>query len=502
MMGDYVKKRIITCDIDGVLTDYPACWLKFLQDECGTLYSSTDEAKENEPKYSYYKDLYRESDYKATLPIIEHNKLALNKLSEKFDIVFATSRPINDEKYPSLKANTYNWLKNTGIEFKDLVFKDENAKYLENLDVVFHIDDELKYANAAAIQIKNNKTNNYGECGAYLINSFDSLDPNLLNNGVMVVKSVQEIHEFPFFSVCIPATNRGDTIYRALQSVAKQYYRNFELILVDCESNDNTVSEIERFFLSEDFKNHPFNYTFEKKNYVPVGTEDWNDPIKLAKGKYIAMLEGDDAWCPNHLSNAYSSLSKYSNIGLYGSSNLSSKRNFQGLLNNEKAKDFCYIMQFGPVPPSESIFIRCNNTNEKEFLYNSDDYKYSPEIALYVDIVLNGYDVFYSQEQDVYREPSSNPDKLQTWYYFVDRFVLINKYKSFYSDNIVFKSKVYNGTVVCKSAIYTKSFKKSSGLIRNLKNEIGIVITIFCFLSAICSILINVVLKLLRIRKN
>ena len=81
-----VNKKIITCDIDGVLTDYPKCWLEFLQDICGTLYNSTNEAKEKEPNYSYYKDLYRESNYKATLPIINYNKEALNKLAEKFDI--------------------------------------------------------------------------------------------------------------------------------------------------------------------------------------------------------------------------------------------------------------------------------------------------------------------------------------------------------------------------------------------------------------------------------
>lgn len=482
------NKKIITCDIDGVLTDYPMCWLKFLQEKCGTLYNSTNEAKEKEPEYSYYKDLYRESNYKATLPIIKSNKNALNQLSEKYDIIFVTSRPINNDNYPHLKENTYNWLKNNGLRFKDLRYKDENAEFLENLDVVFHIDDEIKYVNSVA---KKMKKMSYNTSKVYLIDSFNSFNLDSLDKNVIVVKNIQEIVESPFFSVCIPATNRGDTIYRALKSIAKQSYRNFELIIVDCGSNDNTVSEIERFFLSEDYKNHPFDYLFETKNYTPIGTEDWNDPIKLATGRYVAMLEGDDKWDSNHLMEAYKVLSENHNIGIYGSSNLSGTRPFHGLLKNDKAKDFCYIMKSGPVPPSESIFVRLNKSNEP-FLYNSEDYNYSPEIALYVDITLNGYDLYYSQTQDVYREPSTNPNKMQTWYYFVDRFVLINNYKSFFTRIVFFKSKIYNGIIVSEFAIYTKSFEKFKDLIKNLKKQIGVLMTGFCLVISIFYLIIKV----------
>lgn len=491
-----VNKKIITCDIDGVLTDYPKCWLEFLQDICGTLYNSTNEAKEKEPNYSYYKDLYRESNYKATLPIINYNKEALNKLAEKFDIIFVTSRPINSEKYPNLKENTYNWLKNNGLIFKDLRFKDENAKFLDDMDITFHIDDEVKYVNSIAKKIKNN-SDDFNDADVFLLNPNNSLDLESLDESVIVVRNIPEILEYPFFTVCIPATNRGDTIYRALNSVAKQSYRNFELVIVDCASKDNTISEIKRFFLSDDYKNNPFKYKFEIMDYTPIGTEDWNDPIRLAKGKYIAMLEGDDKWLHNHLLNAFEVLSKNPSVGIYGSSNLTGKRSFHGLLENDKAKDFCYIMNVGPVPPSESIFIRLDK-NKKPFLYNSSDYAYSPEIALYVDIMLNGYDMYYSQKQDVYREPSTNPEKQKTWYYFADRFVLIDNYKNYFKKSVVFKSRITNGTIVCKFAFYTLSFKKGIKLINNLRKEVGILMTLICLIIAICILFFNVITKILK----
>lgn len=485
-MSDYMSKKIITCDIDGVLTDYPSCWLKFLKEQTGNLYNSTEIAKIKEPKYAFYKDLYRESNYKATLPINEQNKLALNQLAEKYDIIFTTSRPLNNKKYPSLKKNTYNWLKNNGLIFEELIFKDEDCKFLENLNFEFHIDDESKYANNIAKWIKKNGYSD--KCKVYLINSNNNTGP--IEKNVNIINNIQEIIEQPFFSVCIPATNREDTIFNSLNSVAKQSYRNFELIIVDCKSNDNTVSEIERFFMSEEYKNNQFRYIFEKRNYTPIGTEDWNEPIHLATGKYIAMLEGDDQWLPNHLKNAYNILSKNQNIGVYGSSNLTLKRDFQGILKNEKAKNFCYIMKSGVVPPSESIFIRINKNNDLN-LYNSNDYNYSPEIALYLDIVLNGYDLYYSQNQDVYREPSTNKNKFQTWYYFADRFVLIDNYASFFTKKIVLQSKISNGILTCKSAFYTKSFKKWITLIKNLNKQLGIIITIICILIALLTLFVN-----------
>lgn len=94
---DGKERKIVTCDIDGVLTDYPACWLAYLAEQCGIHYSTTLEAKKHEKRYSVFKDKYRESEYKASLPINERNRDALIQLSKEYEIIFTTSRPIYDE---------------------------------------------------------------------------------------------------------------------------------------------------------------------------------------------------------------------------------------------------------------------------------------------------------------------------------------------------------------------------------------------------------------------
>ena len=108
-----------------------------------------------------------------------------------------------------------------------------------------------------------------------------------------------------------------------------------------------------------------------------------------------------------------------------------------------------------------------------------------------MDITLNGYDLYYSQKQDVYREPSTNPDKLQTWYYFADRFVLIDNYKHFFGKNVVLRSKIYNGVLVFKFAVYTLSFKKGWDLIKNLNKQIGLFMAFICFVIAFVNLFVD-----------
>ena len=61
-----------------------------------------------------------------------------------------------------------------------------------------------------------------------------------------------------FVSVIMSCFNESEEeLKESIDSILNQSYRNFELVIVDCASSDNTVSEIERFFSSSDYKNHP-----------------------------------------------------------------------------------------------------------------------------------------------------------------------------------------------------------------------------------------------------
>ena len=99
-----------------------------------------------------------------------------------------------------------------------------------------------------------------------------------------------------FFSICIPMRNRENTIFQTLCSVANQTFRDFELILVDNCSDDNSVFESQRFFNSSFFLDNCFNYRFIELPHLVEGVKDLNEPINSRiyickrKGETICLL--------------------------------------------------------------------------------------------------------------------------------------------------------------------------------------------------------------------
>jgi glycosyltransferase involved in cell wall biosynthesis len=217
----------------------------------------------------------------------------------------------------------------------------------------------------------------------------------------------------PFFSICIPATDRSQTIFNTLRSVAHQTFRDFECIITirDPEGEGSTKEEIDRFFSSSVFKNYKFNYKYNIVNKQMAGTDDWNDPVKLASGKYIAMLEGDDTYTSYHLGQAYELLSEMSDIGLYASG-------LDNLHETIESEEFIrHICSVGSIPPpSQSIFKRID-PSQNRYLFNTTTYDYCPEMELWYRIMNDGYNAYVEASPSVIRGKSINDDKS----FWVDR---------------------------------------------------------------------------------
>jgi glycosyltransferase involved in cell wall biosynthesis len=96
-------------------------------------------------------------------------------------------------------------------------------------------------------------------------------------------------------SVIIPCYNSSATINRAIQSVLNQSYQNFEIIVIDDASKD---SEITKQLLIA--YNDP-RISFIQHQINKNGSAARNTGIKIAKGEFIALLDSDDEWYPEHL---------------------------------------------------------------------------------------------------------------------------------------------------------------------------------------------------------
>lgn len=101
--------------------------------------------------------------------------------------------------------------------------------------------------------------------------------------------------EKPTVSVIIPTYNRAHLVGRATQSVLNQTYKDFELIIVDDGSTDNT-KDIIREFRKKDKR---IKYIRHEKNRG--GSAARNTGIKATRGEYIAFQDSDDEWLSEKL---------------------------------------------------------------------------------------------------------------------------------------------------------------------------------------------------------
>ncbi len=99
----------------------------------------------------------------------------------------------------------------------------------------------------------------------------------------------------PLVSVVMPAYNCSGFINQSIESVQNQTYENWELIIVDDCSSDNTV-EIVESYAEGDSRIKLFSLS---KNGGPAAAR--NKAIEVSAGDYIAFLDSDDLWVADKL---------------------------------------------------------------------------------------------------------------------------------------------------------------------------------------------------------
>lgn len=96
-------------------------------------------------------------------------------------------------------------------------------------------------------------------------------------------------------SVIMPSYNNSRYIAESIRSVMNQTYTNWELLITDDMSTDNTW-EIIQELAAEDARIKPYRMKF---NSGPTMTR--NESIRRSTGRYVAFLDGDDRWMPEKL---------------------------------------------------------------------------------------------------------------------------------------------------------------------------------------------------------
>lgn len=95
----------------------------------------------------------------------------------------------------------------------------------------------------------------------------------------------------PRVSIVIPTYNRQELVIEAIESVLAQSYRDFEIIVVDDGSTDETSARLEHY-------SNRIEYRKQKNQGVAAAR---NTGIRLSQGEFICFLDSDDLWEPRKL---------------------------------------------------------------------------------------------------------------------------------------------------------------------------------------------------------
>ncbi len=122
-----------------------------------------------------------------------------------------------------------------------------------------------------------------------------------------VAKTAEDsIHEMDcFFSIVLPLYNKKAYIKRAIQSVIKQTFQSWELIIIDDGSTDGSADEIFESSRVRVYKQDNCGVSMAR-----------NRALKLSRGKYVLFLDADDYYLPDKLQHEFDALDLHPDIDL------------------------------------------------------------------------------------------------------------------------------------------------------------------------------------------
>jgi len=175
----------------------------------------------------------------------------------------------------------------------------------------------------------------------------------------------------PKISVVMSAYNSEKYLAEAMESILNQTFKDFEFIIINDGSSDKTL-QIIRDYAKKDKRIKLIN------NSKNIGqTPSRNKALKIAKGRYIAIMDSDDISLPNRFEIQYDYLEKNSDIFLVGSRIMSIDekgvtRTRSNTLTDIKDIKSCLIQKNCIAHPSIMFRNEYKNFYREKFRYSED----------------------------------------------------------------------------------------------------------------------------------
>lgn len=236
----------------------------------------------------------------------------------------------------------------------------------------------------------------------------------------------------PLVSIIIPTFNRAHLIGETLDSVLAQTYENWECIIVDDGSTDNTA-EVVGAYIQKDGR---FQYHHRPVDRLPGGNAARNYGFELSKGEYVQWFDDDDIMHSNKLFFQMESLLSSSyNFSVCQTLNFKNDiGEFYGL-RPDKIKETDPFVSY----LKEDLVLFTPSTIWKRSLLILGNYKFNEELKasqeweFYCNVFFNEKFYDYLEKPLVYiryhnkRISSSNPSS-KFWNYYLARLIVYEKY--------------------------------------------------------------------------
>ena len=219
-------------------------------------------------------------------------------------------------------------------------------------------------------------------------------------------------------SIIVPTYNACEYIQQTISSVLFQTYHNWELLIIDDCSSDNTISIVKEFAES-----NPRIRYFSTNQNTGSPSQPRNIGIEQAKGDYIAFLDSDDIWLPNKLEEQLTFMQKHGYDFVYSNYEKMSwdgKRE-QRIVKVKGSASYKDILKTNEIP-CLTVLLRRELLNDVRFKSVPDE-----DCVCWLDILKKGYKAYNTGKvHAVYREAkqsrSSNKFKMfkERWYILRD----------------------------------------------------------------------------------
>ncbi|RYE37234.1 MAG: glycosyltransferase family 2 protein [Sphingobacteriaceae bacterium] len=238
----------------------------------------------------------------------------------------------------------------------------------------------------------------------------------------------------PLVSVIIPNYNHADFLQSRIESVLKQTYTNFEVIILDDCSTDVSKSIIESYKNESKLQETVYNKTNSGSPF-----KQWKKGIELSKGEYIWIAESDDLAESSFLQTlttlllnnpdcSFAFCDSCTDLNSYLHKKIKASVEIE-IYNGEK-----FIFQHNIKPKfinASSVVFKKDNINAT-ILNKFTEYNYSGDWLFWTGLALNGNVIRYAEELNFYRRHMASVSDIayKNGKYLLEAFKIMYYFKS------------------------------------------------------------------------